>query len=332
VFFWLSSVLGLRRLNQHIENTGTSSVPLQVPKTTCWVTSESPDGFGHQLHGMITVMGLHGVRLPEEPTAVFQYDATPHHFRFAHVSSDEAAVLESFMQKVMGNFKNQRCHEYRCDPDHNQIRDVMGNQYQHVQPILNGTCVNDHTYVANSAFYSIGQDEAILDNIRGLAPLMRDALPDHNLPNGTSLVIHIRLGDSGQRGIEPAKRVQGVVGETVTLNGAGKSVTHALLMNKITSLLSELQHAYDNIIIHTDDAQEAKRYFHEKFGIKIYGFEFPLLIALNQMINADTLITSASSLSHAAALLRSAKDGKEHIFVPHERASHNMIYPPHTLY
>ena len=40
----------------------------------CWMTQVSNDGIGHQLHGMLTLMSLHGVPADKSSGKKFGYD------------------------------------------------------------------------------------------------------------------------------------------------------------------------------------------------------------------------------------------------------------------
>ena len=40
----------------------------------CWITQVSNDGIGHQLHGMLTLMALHGVPVDKTSGRRFGYD------------------------------------------------------------------------------------------------------------------------------------------------------------------------------------------------------------------------------------------------------------------
>lgn len=328
--FFLNAVSGLR-----IKNDQTSDAE------TCWITSYSSGGFGHQLLGMITTMGLHGLPLPQNPETIIQYDALDRKFEIdtegQRVKDSELQDVEEFLRTANANFHDQRCQKYPCDPMNHQRWEKIGNS---IRNIAEGHCESGVTYQTSTAISGFEEgareNEDVKKNIGELAPLFTDLLPNHSLPNGRSVVMHIRLGDSKGRGSHPGHRAFDPLQmeKLRPMESESEEAQFDLQMSKAKDVLDGIEQklGYDNIIIHTDDEHRVAKRFLKNGGknTKIFGVDTPVLLALSQMVNADILVASNSALSIAAAFLRDPKGQKEDTtFIPRERGA---MMPPHKTY
>lgn len=318
----------------------------------CWITSQSPDGLGHQLHGMITVMSLNGLQHPSG--SKFKFDCTPRGFKFEHADLErDSREMANFMQGAMQNFLQHYCLDC-IHPGQNITRESLGGMKESQAQLLRIKCAKDITYVADSAMTDLRitdgdsevyiADDKRLENIRAFASEFTGLLPNPELPSGHTTVVHVRLTDSGIRGRNPLGRIKGALQNQLQVREREQSiVARQLDLFKANGAfqqgLQSLGHNNTNIIIHTDNMTEAMVKL-DKFKIpstRVYGFDTPALFVLSQMVHADVLITSDSSFSVAAAFLRNqGNGGTSSIMIPRERTQAddglNDFYPPHVWY
>merc|ERR1719277_248089 len=119
-------------------------------------------------------------------------------------------------------------------------------------------------------------DDKRLENIRAFASEFTGLLPNPELPSGHTTVVHVRLTDSDVRGRNPLGRIKGtlqsIVARQLDLLKANGAFQQGLQL---------LGHNNTNIIIHTDDMQEARKKM-DAFKIpssRVYGFDTPALFA-----------------------------------------------------
>lgn len=324
------SVQGLRI--RDVQNSSSES-------ETCWVTAKSNGGLGHILKSMITTMGLHGMPLPitdQNPSTtegILQYDATtPREYHFdGHYEGKEREDAEAFFEKVNQNFKKRQCKEHSCSPDGHRMV-FIGDGIQS----MTGNCESDVTYQVNTLNSARHYDRtSLLANIHKRTGVITELLPKHDLPkNGKTVVMHVRLGDSGRRGKRPAERVT----EPLNFVKEGPSLDaeqefELELQNSFDNVLSEIEKnkGYDHLIVHTDDERRVHHFLKGRKPDQIFGVRTPMLFVLSQMAHADTLIASDSSLSISAAYLRDGLGHKEdNTFIP--KRSEASLLPPHKWY
>ena len=279
---------------------------IQLPETpVCWVTQKGVDGFGHQLHGTITAMGLHGLDRnigtagggQHFQTAHFQFAAARRQFTFQHLSKSGVAWRESerYMQSIFATFASKYCRS--CSKPPKRLKRV------HETWMIPTDCGQDPNvvYGLDNAFYGLSHEfcsgtfrEALSDRIREISRVFVAGLPPQQLQLGTT-VVHMRLGDSGARGHGATARAVPLVHAAVR---RGKPV-----------------------IVETDDAAAVR----ELLGltnltrpaqnlVTVHGKEESVLHALSRMVHADTFVCADSSLSISAALIRA----KGNLYIPKE--------------
>ena len=155
-------------------------------------------------------------------------------------------------------------------------------------------------YELDNAFYhERGQCTTSYNLPKRVKDAFRTHLPKRQTHNGT--VAHIRLGDSGSRG-------------------------RAGLQRRIDWLLARK----GPVIIHTDDKSFVESQANFGPNVHIFGRDTDILDALSDMANARAFLAADSSISMAAAFLRT---GLTYMMqhVDCHKSSRQLKLPPHVL-
>lgn len=244
----LACALGLFFLfNQKRAMPAAGGQSIQLPSSpVCWITQRGKDGFGHQLHGMITTMGLHGLDRNMGSSRGFQashfrFAAARRKFIFQHKSSNKAMwnEIERYMQSIRSNFAAMHCPECNKPPEQHEF---VHEAWQIPQDC--GRLDRPIVYGLDNAFYGLSKDdcsgpfrEAQADRIRELSNVFVQGLPKSDLEPGT-MVVHMRLGDSGERGTGASARAVPLILNAASRGGLSHlSSSYLRLQASRTSLL-----------------------------------------------------------------------------------------------
>lgn len=243
------------------------------------ISQNGSDGFGHQLHGLLTVIAMDGIRN-------YKFDSSAYlirFFRFAHLDFYEKVVVWRYLFKSVvtytksyGEFYTRmlrRCHIHEID-------DIPKNHNKNI------------TYTLDNVFYPdriLNQNE--MKNFYNNLLLLKRVLVNSYLPSpnlrSPYIALYFRQGDA--------------------LLYEERKIQILKFKEKLSVALPILRAEYDDyeLIVHSDGPVD---WIRDMWAgeIKIKNRKQRVLQVLSDLINAEILMTAPSSLSSAAAWLSSA--------------------------
>lgn len=187
---------------------------LQEPKQqVCYIMKGiKPDGVGHMLFSMITVMGAHG--LVNDDGLCYVYDTRPREFAFDHMAKGGHSWKESM--DVMTGFYKEFVNHVTSGPQGCATPELLANRPTGFKPVnqmplfLTDVCnlTKFTTWELDNLYY--GSDftaflnrqliskpgpfmQAVINNASTLAVLAAKHLP--HVQNAPPLAVHMRMGD-----------------------------------------------------------------------------------------------------------------------------------------
>jgi len=259
------------------------------------IIQNGTDGFGHQLHGLISIMALHGVNQ-------YYFDAiafTQKVFTFEHISKTESLELAEYLTEVAQSFAI--FHQMNVK----KYKEIM---HAHEVYLIPEKYSSEVLYSLDNCYYldripiSLREKLQVKDNFSTLNQFfLNKKISSKN--SEPTIVIHIRLGDAMHT---PRK--------------------NSLLKFKadVINCLPKLKNKYPNhlFIIHTDgEIPEIEKVLkQQQSDYQINSKNTPILDVMSDMIYANVFICGNSSLSKACVFLNTA--GRD-IYV-HEDNKHSL--------
>jgi hypothetical protein len=289
------------------------------------VTKVGADGFGHQLHGMISVVALHGMEHPLHGRYRFSFDATPRPFEFEHIEPRSQFWNESeaffrggllrFAENVCpacfaSNVSHVNVYEWKRVPDDcPKKKAVFGldNMWSFPRTIL-GTC--------KGSLRTEGWKKRFRARLSVAGKPFVHGLPQVHLEADTTAV-HVRLGDA------TARTSQSLVDRTLAL------IHKYARQGPVVIDSNDAEQAAQMLMCQGVWRDSSRWCFHGEMpsNIRIFGKEESILNALSRFVHASRFIGARSSLSAAAAMMR---DKEMETFMPKERLHRKcQLYPTH---
>jgi hypothetical protein len=232
------------------------------------ISQHSIDGLGHQLHGLITLMALHGIR-------DFYFDGYAYiqkQFSFQHIEGSEVDFSKNYLISVVSKFANEN----------NQSQIYKNHIYIGYELFdTNFEKKNDFLYFLDNAYYldrlnlSEDEKEKYAKNINTFSKYFINEIPLNKRIKEKSVVMHLRLGDSLKEGRE----------------------TIVYMLSNLEKILSIVNNKFPDyhIYIHTDEEKYISKY--ESKNCTIYGKNTKILDVLCDFYNSKILFSTDSSLS-----------------------------------
>lgn len=257
---------------------------LYVQTCSCVLTQSGHDGMGHQLHGIITIAAL------EKHSKLY----FPHRaFEFQHIDGITKHNVEAYFNATWTLLQRRHPTNRRF-----QLQRI-GETWD-----LPTKCNSNIAYVLDNAFYHPPNHcNPLFELSNKLKFLFWAHLPRPANTNAT-LVVHIRLGDSGRRG-------------------------SARLEKRLQWIRRQLL----SVVIHTDEPNRLGTF---SSNVVVRGKDYDPLHAFSEMVHAPLFLGADSSLSRAASFLRNNPTFFEAELSNQARASCNNVHgalkmAPHIL-
>lgn len=248
-------------------------------KKAIYVIQEGDDGLGHQLHGLFTVMSLHGIRnivfaaniYLEKPTQVQT------HLKVGKEHNDWSV---SYLKQAVRLFLTEH-------------PDAVGPT---TAPIVRGKLETLHSsqetvYALDNAYYferlKLSSKEALI-HARNLASFKRyfttlnQFLPPRDLPTPCT-VVHIRMGDA-------------------MTTSRGQSILR--LNAQLRLVITKLRRKFPGhtVVVHTDSSDQITA-ITKGFDIEVRDEKTPVQRVLSDLVHAEVLVCGDSSLSKVCCWL-----------------------------
>ena len=248
---------------------------------TCNIIQHGTDGFGHQLHGLFSVMILHGIKnyYFDGHTFIIKY------FKFEHLCDEE--IMRSYMIEAVKSF---------IDDQKQTPKDYVTNVHSHELTNIPSVYNSRIIYSLDNAYYFDRLTEfdeedkrKHSENIKNFSKYFRNnkILPQCRLdPN--NIVVHVRLGDSVGR--------------------EGNDVFRQQLNKVIDKLL--IQHPDHKVYIHSDG--DPSMFLNKINNCVFFDNKTPLIQVVSDLIHSKILVSGVSSLSTVSTFIGE----HEHIIVP----------------
>uniref|UniRef100_A0A6C0E2P7 Uncharacterized protein n=1 Tax=viral metagenome TaxID=1070528 RepID=A0A6C0E2P7_9ZZZZ len=230
------------------------------------------DGFGHQLHGLFSVLILHNVR-------DYYFDSHAYcnkSFEFQHITTEESNIMKKYLIESIQQFKkcyNQIPFRYKCTVHAHELHNIPD------------TCCPDTLYSIDNAYYfdqldlSYKEQQLHKKNIEHYKHFFSNKYLINRL-NQNNIVIHVRLGDAME-----TERKDSIHSYNSKLK---------ILMEKITTKFPD-----HTIYVHSDGNPD----FLNDYNYVFFGKNTPLINVLSDLVYSKILICGNSSLSLVAAFL-----------------------------
>lgn len=238
-----------------------------------FIIQHSTDGLGHQLHGLFTLMCLHGIR-------GFTFDADSFirkPFQFQHLTEREARMAKAYLIESVTRFKNEN-HTTATAPDRRHVSvgyEIFEDGFVIDEQVL---YVFDNAYYFGKLNLSDPEKQAYVRNIRKYFPyFVNHYVPKKTLPN-KSIVIHHRLGDVFALGRE----------------------TILYLDEKLEELCRILHRNYPayHIYVHTNGTTpNFERFLRNARYCKVFGKKTNIMNVLSDFLFSDIFVSNDSGLS-----------------------------------
>ena len=257
-----------------------------------YLIQRGTDGLGHQLHGLFTVLALHGVRNFKFDAEAYLLDAS--NFAIGHDNNHMTSYLIKGVELFLADHPHARS-GYK-EPDLVKLK---------LPPVV---AASNTIYVLDNAYYfdrlqltseEKARHRANLEQFKCyFTPPLNPHIPAPKKDKQSKgvVVVHIRMGDAMR---------------TSRAGGIRRAV---LLLPK---LLKKLQRQYPNyeIRVHTDDEQRLQPFVQsQRCSISMKGRRTPVEDVLSDMIHAEVLVCGDSSLSKVCCFL--GNDSRELILIP----------------
>jgi len=295
------------------EGQSGRSEAAKLQKNVCFLQKDNrPDGVGHQLFSMLTVMGAHGV--VGDTGLCYVYDARPREFVFQHMDKESQSWKEA-MDLMTGFYADFGS---KIGPKGCATAELMANAPEGDKPVagnpwlLHDVCQDNKftTWSLDNLYY--GSDvsafnhkqlrskpqafmQAVINNASQLAVLASAHLP--HVSDVPHVAVHMRFGDRAKFLLPMAE------GQQVLFQ-----------RYRFPSPVSQLP----SVRVFSDNTDEAKSYL---AGTTVANADFcgpecsTALQAMASMVAAEVFVGSLSDLSSTAALMRIGL-GKKHTFMP----------------
>lgn len=237
------------------------------------------DGFGHQLHGLHSLLALHGID-------GYTFDSLRYinkDFEFDHFDYTSFPNLVDFLKSGVNKYFENNHIQYEADYVIHPHEMIHEKDY-----------MSDYVYSYDNGFPLIDKylnDKRVLNNIEKLKKSFNSYKNQKDM-----ICVHLRLGDA----LLTKARIKKLLLYTIKA---------LLLVNKINK-----KNNYD-VIIHTDGDNKILNIILKLFRIynyHLYDKNTDILSVLDDMMNSKIFVSSVSSLSTVATSLGS----QEVVYVP----------------
>lgn len=260
-----------------------------------YIIQHSVDGFGHQLHGLFTLLIHHNIN-------DIYYDAVAFirkTFIYQHIGKKEQANATLYLQEIAKQFailNEQSPIRYKCITHAHELKKIP------TPPSDDTLYTIDSSFFFNSDGF-VKEIGRIKENIDRFAPLfINDKLPPNSLKEN-EIVLHIRLGDAM---FTPRK---------------GAIVRHVSNLTKIIPILKNKYPDY-SYRIHSDGDVSIVTTELDKYEMRYILFpkKTPILNVLSDFIYAKIFICGCSSLSTVCTFL-----GNKTLSIVDDNIKHDYI-------
>jgi hypothetical protein len=260
------------------------------------ITKSGYDGFGHQLHGLFTLMVLHNIQN-------YYFDAYSYietKFDFEHIKTqEEKNLLKNYLIEI-----NKLFIEY--------FKSIKYNNYN--KSVIYGEIINIPKQFDNNTLYkidnnfffnkklklNIDEKKQYNNNIQIIQPFFINKFLPYNRLNDKNIVIHIRLGD---------------INNSRNRNNYCKNIVY---------LIKIFKRKYNDyqIYIHSNgNLNDNKLKDLNKDDFIFFDKNTPVLQSLSDFIYAKIFVCDYSSLSTVSTLIKN----KELIIIE-DTLEHNLLY------
>lgn len=246
------------------------------------ISQHGTDGFGHQLHGLLSVMACHNLNK-------YYFDSQhflTKNFSYDHISKNEALVMTSYLKEVVHLFSQNV-------PDLTPPKNIV---HSHEIYRIPQNTSQETTHTLDNAYYfekyfTKNEQDHIYQMIEKIKPYFNNKyLPPSRLLDN-NVVFHVRMGDALRTSRKPEIEKQ---------------------CEKVKLLASILSKKYPecHFYIHSDgnvsdlfkNIPEQKKTFYPK--------NTPLIQVLSDFIHAHIFVSGCSSLSIVSTFLATCPERK----------------------
>ena len=257
------------------------------------IIQHGTDGFGHQLHGLISALALHDVKN-------YYFDAHAYmskFFNFDHITGAEKQDCIAYFKETARLFaedKNQTTKTYRKGIHAHELYKIPSDYCSDILYSI------DNCYYFDRINFTKDERERYMNNIENITCFFKNEKLPKNMLVQNNIVIHIRKGDA-------------------MTTGRGSEINN--YNQQLLLLIDKLNHTYENhtYYIHTDgDAKDiVNKIKHTNNKYFIFDKTTPILNVISQFIYAKILVCGISGLSRSCSFLGNSEliitdDGNKH--------------------
>ena len=264
------------------------------------IIQHSTDGFGHQLHGLFTVLALHGIQ-----DVLFDASAYINKpFTIAH-NANADGWAQQYLCHVVERFSADHPLVLPGARHLRHISDFTHLATQSEEEVVYTVYTLDNAYHFVRLRLYARSAEQHQCNIKEFRRYFATDLPNPFNKDTRTVLIHVRMGDA-MRTTRAASILRG--------------------LRQLPSLLRALRTRYPtyNLIIHTDNSERLPVTLTR--NATVFGRDVPIKRVLCEMVHSDVLVCGNSSLSMVCCFLR---DPMTQITLIPDDTRHSV--PAHTI-